>query len=121
VSVDRLYINYILTQTYGHPTFIEFVFTPMKPNGPGIVGKDFTGRSWLAVHQKLLDIWHKYAGQGYVYMHSVADPPQFAAKRFYKGSLADSAPLVDEFFAELMVKNPEEISVPTTEGWEDLI
>lgn len=121
MSTDILYVNQILTQTYGHPTLIEFVFTPMKHNAPGLVGQDFIGHSWLAVHQKLQDIWHKYAGQGYVYMQSVADPPQFAAKRFYKGSLADSAPLLNEFFAELMVKSPEEISVPTTEGWEDLI
>ena len=117
MNTQRLWINQILTEKYGHPMRIQFVFNP------GITGADFSALplSWLGVYDEFQRVWRQYAGVGDFYVQSLTEPPQFTPRRFFKRDKHAAPPALKEFFAELMVKYPDEAKVPSTEGWEDLV
>lgn len=118
---DFLRINKIMTDAYGHPRQIEFVYTAASHvSSSTLAVDDFVGHSWIAVHDRLTYVWSKMM-RGDLFIVSLDEPPQFTPRRFYKGHVDAQPPQLNEFFSEMMVKSPDEVKVPSTEGWEDLI
>lgn len=121
MSTDFLRVNQILTDTYGPPKNMEFVFPSETLYAVKNLTKDFSGQSWLSVHNTLSLVWKDRVVSGEIFLRSLEIPSQFMPRRFFKGSKLDQPPRLSEFFAEMMVKSPDEVKVPSTEGWEDLI
>lgn len=121
MSTDFLRINKIMTDAYGHPRLIEFVYTAANHYSSSVLAvEDFVGHSWIAVHDRLTYVWSKMM-RGDLFIVSTDDPPQFTPRKFYKGHVDAPPPKLNEFFSEMMVKSPDEVKVPSTEGWEDLV
>ena len=121
MSTDFLRVNQILTETYGLPKNMEFVFPMETLYVVNNVAKDFTGQSWLSVHNMLSLVWQDRVARGDIFLRSLEDPPQFTPRKFYKHRRNDAPPRLSEFFAEMMVESSDEVKVPSTEGWEDLV
>lgn len=121
MSTDFLRVNKIMTDTYGHPRLITFIYRVANQYVPSMLATDdFVGHSWISVYDRLTDVWSKML-RGDLFISSLDDPPQFTPLKFYKGHVDAPPPKLSEFFAEMMVEAPDEIKVPSTEGWEDLV
>ena len=118
---DFLRINKLMTDAYGHPRPITFIYRAENQYVPSMLATDdFVGHSWIAVYDRFTYVWNKML-RGDLFISSLDDPPQFTPRKFYKHSVDAKPPQLSEFFAEMMVKSPDEVKVPSTEGWEDLV
>lgn len=120
MTPDFLRVNQILTDTYGVPRGLQFIY-PHRPDAPATLNKNFAGNSWLDVHNTLCVLWNTVRRKGEIYIVSTEEPPQFTPRRFRKYHDIDKAPSLSMFFAEMMVNSPDEVKVPSTEEWEDLL
>lgn len=121
MSTDFLRVNKILTDTYGHPRLIEFIYTGANQFSSSVLSTDdFIGHSWISVYDRMTYLWSKMV-RGDLFIVSLEEPPQFTPRKFYKGHVGAQPPRLSEFFAAMMVKTPDEVKVPRTEGWEDLV
>lgn len=121
MSTDFLRINKMMTDVYGHPRPITFIYRAANPYVPAMLATDdFIGHSWVSVYDRLTYVWSKMV-RGDLFISSLDDPPQFTPRKFYKGHVDAKPPQLNEFFSEMMVKSTDEVKVPSTEGWEDLV
>ena len=121
MSTDFLLVNKLMTDVYGHPRPITFIYRAANQYVPSMLATDdFVGHSWISVYDRLTDVWGKML-RGELFISSLDDPPQFTPRRFYKSYVDAPPPKLNEFFSEMMVKSPDEVKVPSTEGWEDLV
>lgn len=118
---DFIRINSLMMDAYGHPRLIEFVYTAASHvSSSTLATEDFVGHSWICVYDRMAYLWSKML-RGDLFIVSLGKPPQFTPRKFHKSHVDAQPPQLNEFFAEMMVKSPDEVKVPSTEGWEDLI